>query len=131
MPSYPDETPNPGGHDPVPNDEQEQTELIGDLMWIAFSRGAASCIVTEEAVKFGRRLSRGHVRANLRLEKTNGTPFPLAFTLKCAERCGRTACAKSEDGMITAEIFEDAWNHTKQVMMRAMAGVKFMGGGCS
>lgn len=131
MPDYPDIEPKPGAQDPIPNEEQERTEVIGDLMWIAFSRGAASCIVTEEAVLRGRQLSRGYVRNNVRLAKTGGKPFPLAFTQKCAERCGRTACANSEDGMITAEILEDAWNHTKQVMMRAMAGGVFRGGGCS
>ncbi|MCU0668022.1 MAG: hypothetical protein MUF70_01570 [Myxococcota bacterium] len=46
MTSYPDITPAPGVPDPIPNEEQERTEVIGDLMWIAFSRGAASCIVT-------------------------------------------------------------------------------------
>lgn len=128
MPAYPDLPVVPGLDDPIPNEEQERTERIGSLLWIAFGRGAAPAIVTERAALRGRELSRGFVRKNVRAEIVDGVPFPLERTLECAELCGIHAASESKGKPISDDHLEIAWLRVKNEMGAMIARARRISG---
>ncbi len=86
-------------------DLDQEVEIIGTLLWAAFSRGAHPCRFGRDVIDEGRKRAKDHLRRNIE----NDT-LALDFTVECAEDCGRASKRLSDGEMISVEMFQTAWD---------------------
>jgi len=83
----------------------EEVEVVGALLWAAFSRGAHPCRFGRDVIEEARKRAKGHLRKNI--DEDN---LDLDFTVECAEDCGRASKRLSYGEMISVETFQTAWD---------------------
>ncbi len=86
-------------------DLDEEVEVIGTLLWAAFSRGAHPCRFGRDVIEEARKRAKGHLRRNIEADNLN-----LDFTVECAEDCGCASRRLSYGEMISVETFRTAWD---------------------
>jgi len=117
------EAPHPGDARPLVDSIDEDTEVIGSLLWAAFAAGAGDCKVGPAVIKLGRAKSRGWVRHNLEMHGFSN--FPIDRTTKCARDCGVRAAAYSLPAMeVTIHAFETAWEEEQSRLLAASDRLK-------
>lgn len=112
-------TGDPDEPHPLPDPIDEQTEVIGGMLWTAFAAGASPCEIPDAVVRLAREKSRGWIRHNI--EKGGYASFPIERTRKCARSCGVRAAALSLPAEeITLHAFETAWNDEQKWVFNAL-----------
>lgn len=82
----------------------QEVEVLGTLLWAAFSRGAHPCRFGRDVIEEGRKRAKDQLRRNIE----NGS-LNLDFTVACAEDCGRVSRRLSFGEEISVETFQTAW----------------------
>jgi hypothetical protein len=111
---------------PLKGKDDEPAEVIGSLLWAAFTRGVEERNRTHkdrppksfwtDVIEKGRYNSRGWVHEGVE-------DFNYGLTMICAEECGKRSYDKAEARgavLINATDFHDAWKKVSELMPRYM-----------